>query len=72
MALRLATFAGAASLCVAQNLSTLRANLLTSYVLTSNLTGADSDVASWLPLIQPNGTFSVSIGCVRVSHLVCV
>lgn len=40
------------------DLATLRANLLASYVLDTNFSGADADIATWLPLILPNGTFS--------------
>lgn len=41
-----------------QDLVLLKSHLLASYQITSNFSGADTDVASWLPLIQPNGTFS--------------
>lgn len=62
MALRataLISCAAAAALGQGPNdLSTLKAHLLQSYLISYNISGADADMAAWLPLILPNGTFS--------------
>lgn len=47
-----------ANYALSPDMQTVQQRLLQSYVLTFNVSGADADVAGYLPLLQPPGMFS--------------